>query len=74
MVFRPRLADCLAQYQSRDFAADLGAGIPVGIVALLLPMAFGIASGVDPKAGLDTAIARARQLLLNPDPGPHQHA
>ena len=42
---------------SRDrFAADVGAGITVGIVALPLAMAFAIASGLKPEAGLWTAI------------------
>ena len=54
--FRPRLFDALKGYTSRDFAADATAGVTVGIVALPLAMAFGIASGVDPKAGLYTAI------------------
>jgi SulP family sulfate permease len=54
--FRPRLFDALRNYTSRDFAADAAAGLTVGIVALPLAMAFGIASGVEPKAGLFTAI------------------
>jgi SulP family sulfate permease len=36
--------------------ADLGAGLTVGLVALPLAMAFGIASGVRPEAGIVTAI------------------
>jgi sulfate permease, SulP family len=54
--FRPRLFETLRTYSRRDFIADLTAGLTVGIVALPLAMAFGIASGVDPKAGLWTAI------------------
>ncbi len=54
--FRPRLIDSLRHYSRADFAADMTAGLTVGIVALPLAMAFGIASGVDPKAGLWTAI------------------
>lgn len=54
--FRPRLFDALKNYNTRDFASDAVAGLTVGIVALPLAMAFGIASGVDPKAGLFTAI------------------
>jgi sulfate permease, SulP family len=54
--FRPRLLDAIRNYSWRDFAADATAGCTVGIVALPLAMAFGIASGVDPKAGLFTAI------------------
>ena len=55
--FRPKLVDCLAAGYSRDdFRADLIAGLTVGIVALPLAMAFAIASGVPPQAGLFTAI------------------
>ncbi len=54
--FRPRLLDCLKGYTSARFAADLGAGITVGLVALPLAMAFAIASGVKPEAGVFTAI------------------
>jgi SulP family sulfate permease len=54
--FRPRLLDALAGYDRRRFLADLGAGLTVGIVALPLAMAFGIASGVKPEQGLITAI------------------
>jgi sulfate permease, SulP family len=54
--FRPRLAEALAGYNRNRFAADLGAGITVGIVALPLAMAFAIASGVKPEQGLFTAV------------------
>lgn len=54
--FRPRLLGCLSGYRRADFAADLIAGITVGLVALPLAMAFGIASGVTPQAGIYTAI------------------
>ena len=54
--FTPRLVECLAHYTRRDFIADLIAGITVGLVALPLAMAFGIASGVTPQAGIYTAI------------------
>src|SRR5438132_13709973 len=53
--FRPRLFDCLKGYTRDDFLADLVAGVAVGIVALPLAMAFGIASGVKPEAGIFTA-------------------
>src|SRR5690242_15034428 len=45
-----------AGYKTRDFGADLIAGITVGLVALPLAMAFGIASGVPPQAGIYTAV------------------
>jgi SulP family sulfate permease len=55
--FRPKLLDCLkAGYTREDFRADLAAGITVGVVALPLAMAFAIASGVSPQAGIFTAI------------------
>lgn len=54
--FRPRLVDALKDYNRGRFFVDLGAGLTVGIVALPLAMAFAIASGVKPEAGLFTAI------------------
>ena len=54
--FRPRLWTTLKGYGRDDFLADLGAGITVGLVALPLAMAFGIASGVGPDQGIVTAI------------------
>lgn len=55
-IFRPKLWDCFKGYSGSLFAADLTAGVTVGIVALPLAMAFAIASGVNPAAGLFTAI------------------
>jgi SulP family sulfate permease len=52
----PRSIQCLRKYNGRTFVADLIAGITVGLVALPLAMAFAIASGVPPQAGLYTAI------------------
>src|SRR6187455_2701884 len=54
--WRPKLLDGLATYDRRTFAADAVAGVTVGVVALPLAMAFGIASGVTPQAGIYTAI------------------
>jgi SulP family sulfate permease len=54
--FRPRLLGALAGYDRQRLLADIGAGLTVGIVALPLAMAFAIASGVKPEAGLFTAI------------------
>src|SRR5437016_1814374 len=54
--FHPKILEPLKNYTLRAFLADLTAGVTVGIVALPLAMAFGIASGVDPRAGLFTAI------------------
>ena len=55
-TFRPRLLDALAGYTRERFIKDLGAGLTVGIVALPLAMAFAIASGLKPEAGIWTAI------------------
>lgn len=54
--FRPRLLTALKTYKRADFFKDLLAGITVGVVALPLAMAFAIASGLPPEAGLFTAI------------------
>src|ERR1044071_8420111 len=54
--FRPQLFETLKSYSGRDFAPDLIAGLTVGIVALPLAMAFAIASGVKPEAGIFTAV------------------
>jgi sulfate permease, SulP family len=54
--WRPKLLDALASYDRTTLAADLVAGVTVGVVALPLAMAFGIASGVTPQAGIYTAI------------------
>jgi SulP family sulfate permease len=52
----PESVRCWHTYSRQDFGADLIAGLTVGLVALPLAMAFGIASGVTPQAGLYTAI------------------
>jgi SulP family sulfate permease len=54
--FRPRLFSSMAGYTRERFLKDFGAGITVGIVALPLAMAFAIASGLKPEAGIWTAI------------------
>src|SRR5215510_11490653 len=54
--FRPMLAETLKHYSTQDFLRDLVAGLTVGIVALPLAMAFGIASGVKPETGIFTAV------------------
>jgi len=52
----PRSITSLGTYSAKQFGSDLGSGITVGLVALPLAMAFGIASGVTPQAGLYTAV------------------
>lgn len=54
--FAPRLVSELRHYNKEKSAADLMAGLIVGIVALPLAIAFGIASGVSPSQGILTAI------------------
>lgn len=54
--FNPKIADTLGSYSKEKFLKDLMAGIIVGIVALPLAIAFGIASGVSPEKGIYTAI------------------
>ncbi|MCW8199498.1 STAS domain-containing protein [Verminephrobacter aporrectodeae subsp. tuberculatae] len=56
LAFRPRVIDALRGYNRGRWLADVGAGVTVGIVALPLAMAFAIASGLKPEAGLWTAI------------------
>jgi SulP family sulfate permease len=48
--------ECLRSYSARQLSQDLIAGLTVGLVALPLAMAFAIASGVPPQAGLYTAV------------------
>ncbi len=52
----PKSILALRSYSLQSFVHDLLAGVTVGLVALPLAMAFGIASGVTPQAGLYTAV------------------
>ena len=56
LEFKPQFFATLKHYNKKTFASDLMAGIIVGIVALPLAIAFGIASGVTPEKGIITAI------------------
>ena len=56
LEFKPKLFSTLKDYSRKQFTTDLLAGIIVGIVALPLAIAFGIASGVTPEKGIITAI------------------
>src|ERR1700751_4941698 len=52
----PKSVLLLREYNFQKFAADLIAGVTVGLVALPLAIAFAIASGVSPQAGIYCAI------------------
>jgi len=52
----PKSVLCLREYNANKFLHDLIAGVTVGLVALPLAMAFSIASGLTPQAGIYCAI------------------
>src|SRR5271169_4775731 len=52
----PKSVLCLRDYTLNKFGHDLVAGITVGLVALPLAMAFAIASGLTPQAGIYCAM------------------
>ena len=56
LEFKPQFFATLKNYSKKQFTTDLLAGVIVGIVALPLAIAFGIASGVTPEKGIITAI------------------
>lgn len=62
--FQPKLFQCLQHYSKDKFMSDLMAGVIVGIVALPLAIAFGIASGVSPEKGIITAIVAGFTISL----------
>jgi SulP family sulfate permease len=55
-AWMPKSVILLREYNSQKFVSDLIAGVTVGLVALPLAMAFAIASGVPPQAGIYCAI------------------
>ena len=55
-AFKPEFFKTIKDYDRQKFTADLMSGLIVGIVALPLAIAFGIASGVTPEKGIITAI------------------
>ncbi|OJV18164.1 MAG: sodium-independent anion transporter [Bacteroidetes bacterium 41-46] len=65
-TFRPKFFSLFRKgaYDKKTFTSDLIAGIIVGIVALPLAIAFGIASGVTPQQGLITAIVAGLLMSL----------
>ena len=54
--FSPVFLQSLRGYNTHMLSRDVSAGLTVGMVALPLAMAFGIASGVPPESGIYTAI------------------
>jgi SulP family sulfate permease len=54
--WRPKSIELVGEYDRARLTADVVAGLTVGLVALPLALAFGIASGVTPQAGVYTAI------------------
>ena len=63
-AFRPKLLLDLKDYNKEKLSADIMAGLIVGIVALPLAIAFGIASGVTPEKGIITAIIAGLAVSL----------
>jgi sulfate permease, SulP family len=62
--FRPKLLDCLKDYTPELLAKDMAAGVTVGVLALPLAIAFSIASGCSPTAGIWTAIIAGLLISL----------
>jgi len=60
----PKIVTTLRTYDRETFLADVTAGTIVGVVALPLAIAFAIASGVTPQAGLYTAIIAGAIVAL----------
>src|SRR5208282_5627082 len=60
----PKSVICLRDYNRQKFLLDLIAGITVGLVALPLAMAFSIASGLTPQAGIYCAIVTGFLISL----------
>lgn len=55
-AWMPKSVSALSHYNTRTLASDVIAGMTVGLVALPLSMAFAIASGLPPQAGIYCAI------------------
>ena len=60
----PKSVLCLRDYSFEKFVHDLVAGVTVGLVALPLSMAFSIASGLTPQAGIYCAIVTGFLISL----------
>jgi hypothetical protein len=57
------LVEDLKNYDIAKFSRDLSAGVTVGVVALPLAMAFAVAPGLQPRAGIFTAIIAGFLIL-----------
>jgi len=64
MLFYPRILSSFKGYNRTLFTKDVFAGLTVGVVALPLAMAFAIASGLKPEAGIFTAIIAGGLISL----------
>jgi len=64
MFFQPKILNSFSGYNKTLFTKDVLAGFTVGIVALPLAMAFAIASGLKPEAGIFTAIIAGGLISL----------
>ncbi|MCB1890318.1 MAG: STAS domain-containing protein [Rhodocyclaceae bacterium] len=62
--FHPKLLDTLPAYDRGQFLQDASSGATVGVLALPLAMAFAIASGMSPTAGIWTAIVAGFLISL----------
>ena len=62
--YLPKSVLCLKDYNRQTFYADLAAGVTVGLVALPLAMAFAIASGLTPQAGIYCAVVTGFLISL----------
>src|SRR5437764_11393392 len=60
----PKSILCLRDYNFNKFTRDVIAGITVGLVALPLAMAFAIASGLTPQAGIYCAVVTGFLISL----------
>src|SRR5436305_14759671 len=60
----PKSILCLRNYSINKFVLDVVAGITVGLVALPLAMAFSIASGLSPQAGIYCAVVTGFLISL----------
>jgi MFS superfamily sulfate permease-like transporter len=65
-TWQPKLVESLARYDRHTLASDVVAGLTVGVVALPLAMAFGIASGVILLVLAVTGLGQAVKFIPRP--------